>query len=194
MSNLVHEITEYGADVDQLWAVESLPDPWLKRADYLAIKAANSNHFEKLLELLKTDEIARAKKMTCTTVNERPFVTVTLIGELIIGRGWGTKLLNIAGPRPGEETQEDISIDHVCFQPRENLNKVARMLKSPGISMEHKHAEAGGHTSLNVTFEIGGKTRMIKLGGRSLMAVVYEESRAGLARTIYQADEEDEKS
>jgi hypothetical protein len=181
---LLHEIAGYGAVLESFIDEESLPPEWFDYPDYLAIKTANGNHFEQLVERFKASELAEVKRITCTVVDERRFATAFLGGALMVGQSWGVELINIAEPRPENADQGYVGVDHMGFYWRSSLMEISNRLQTVnGIVPDFQ--PSSGHTSLSLTISSRQADRYLKFSTKPLASIVKEELSTGEASVIY---------
>jgi hypothetical protein len=184
--DLVHQIAEYGVDLEHFMSEESLPPEWFDHPDYLAVNTVNRGSFDELMESLKSGELAKEKNISFTVVGELPFSKAFLFGELAVVSGWGIDLVNVAGPRHGEDNYKDVEVNHVGFYWPGGLKVISDHVRS-SADITAEYEPDSGHTGLKVPFEAGTNERKVKFVSRRLSSIVTAELLSGEAEVIYEA-------
>lgn len=180
--NITHEIAEYVEEFEEIRP--RLVDEWLEHPDHIAIKAANTQHFEALLKQIRKGswELGEVKRIISTNMNDgRRITTVILAGSLTVGSLGEVRRVEVMEPRPDKVGKDKVGLDHVeVYWP--HLKQAEDHLTTIVGIIPKKQSNAS-HNTLNIIF---GNQREFKLSDRQLTSIVNQDVREGRGEIIYE--------
>lgn len=130
------EIGEYAKALDIFALKKELPYKLLAHLDHIAIKAANSDNFEVLVERFRPE--VEQKKFVCVEKDGRRLASAPLLGEISLGSFATVGRLGIMERRPGTPEAPRPIVDHTesSVKDLEGLAEIVDVLDLRGIEFE----------------------------------------------------------
>ena len=164
--NLTHEANNYGQSLSAYIENFKLPRQWFEHADHIAVKAANAQHYERLIAQFKP----QSQEIYESELNDRRIATAFLAGPIAVASQWQVSLLEIMEPRPAMIGRDKVGLDHMeFFYPdlvaiEDRLEVIAGIIPVP--------QPKPGHNTLSIIF---GKQNELKFTDRRLADVIRAE-------------------
>lgn len=138
--------------------------------DHFAIKALDTNHYEKLLE----DLIVFCNRLTYTKIDNRRLATGFLISAIDFGALGNTHIIELMEPKPAVTGKRSVGFEHIeLFTPE--LSTVGQKLRE-----KHVHFSVGGnlyHTTYILL--INQEHQELKFTDTKLADVITKEKQEG---------------
>lgn len=183
MKKLAFEITDYAREVEQGIKDSRLPQEYFKTIDHIALKAANSHHFDRIIEEFKRGWLAEAEKIFLTTLDGRRIAVGLLTGPLAVGKLGTVDCLEIMEPRPERVGKERVGLDHAEFMPAMKLADLATRIETVSGIIPEWEPKAKHNT---LCIHLGPNRREVKFTDRELRSIINEEYVAGETDLVFE--------
>lgn len=178
MQYLEKQMNEYDHDLGKFirstgkTSLEHVPLHWFMSPDHVAIKCADSEHYNAELAVYE----ARSVRMTEARLNNRRLAAGELRESLILGKIKQIKWLEIMEPRPEKLGNDIVGLDHIEFLVPD-LKTVGHGLQEMNVA--YKFEANDGHSWLSIRINELGQE--LKFTDKPLAQVVEGELREGIA-------------
>ncbi|HSX45213.1 MAG TPA: hypothetical protein VLF39_03880 [Candidatus Saccharimonadales bacterium] len=133
--------------------------------DYLALKAADEDDFNKLIEKFRP----MSHEITAVRRDDRLVATAELLGTIALPPFGPIDWVRISEPKPKSKGQDRIGLDHVGFY-RVDYDKTKDELTEKEIPFTKRKHDFGSY------IEVGfGNDREVKLTSRATQNIVWDE-------------------
>lgn len=185
--NLRYEIPQSAEAIQNDIERLSLPRDWFLDLDHIAIKAANSDHYDTLIKQLKTNVLLRpfsteVRRIIQAEMQGRRIVIAKLAGRMAVG-SWQISHFEIIQPRAEMVRKFKAGVDHFEYlSPRPLIDVEKQLAQVYGI-LPAREPKSRHDT---ICFNLGTNKIEVKLSDRPIGDVLDDEIMNREAEIIYE--------
>ncbi len=168
-------LEEYAHDLEEFIDALALPEEWFAVPDHVAIKCADSEHFDTVLEDFKAD----AEQISFIEMSDRRLATVSLISSISVASLGEVSLVEVMEPKPEKVGRDIVGFEHMEFY-YPDFEEVREVLRSRNHPFEMQGN--AGHAWVNVIINQQGQE--LKLNDLTLAETIAHETQANQTHIV----------
>lgn len=169
------DIEEYAQALRNFIEKYELPEIWFGISDHLALKCADGEEYDYVLQELLPD----TTQISEVSLDGRRLAALYLTADQAVGTVGKVRWIEVMEPRPEKIGKDLTGIEHMEFY-YPDFSEIGQILASKGIDFSEQSNP--GHAWINIV--INNQRQELKLNNKLLADMVHDELQTGVAHLL----------